>query len=152
MRSSLAVCDANADEAIKAMVTAAVGTAIIPAHVNWACSASAMGAGVVSIGLCYDVKLSKDEGWKLVKQFIYSAGGWILSMNVGSKLFAALAQSTGLGYGAGVTIDSAASAAFAWAIGESAKEYFRRDYLGKSKMSKEELGRFFRNAFNNKKK
>ena len=93
-----------------------------------------------------------DEGWKLVKQFIYSAGGWFLSMNVGSKLFAALAQSTGLGYGVGVAIDSAASAAFAWAIGESAKEYFRRDYLGKSKMSKEELGRFFRNAFNNNKK
>ena len=106
---------------------------------------------MVVTGLCYDIKLTKDEGWKLVKQFILSAGFWFLSMNVGSKILSALMESTGLGYGAGVAIDAASSAAFAWAIGSTAKEYFQREYQGKSKLSKEELGAIFRKAFKEQK-
>ena len=151
MATSVSVCNEKADKAIKAMMTAVVGTALVPAHVNWALTASAMGAGVVAIGLCYDVKLTKDEGWKLVKQFILSAGFWFLSMNVGSKILSALMQTTGIGYGAGVALDAATSAAFAWAIGATAKEYFQREYLGKAKLSKDELGDIFRQAFKERK-
>lgn len=147
MGKSVYVCNENADKAIAGMMATVVGTALVPAHVNWALTASAMGAGVVAIGICYDVKLSKDEGWKLVKQFIMSAGFWFLSMNVGSKIISALMQTTGIGYGAGVAIDAATSAAFAWAIGATAKEYFQREYLGKTKLSKDELGEIFRKAF-----
>lgn len=147
MRKSVYVCNENADKAIAGMMATVVGTALVPAHVNWALTASAMGAGVVAIGLCYDIKLSKDEGWKLVKQFIMSAGFWFLSMNVGSKIISALMETTGIGYGAGVAIDAATSAAFAWAIGATAKEYFQREYLGKVKLSKDELGEIFRKAF-----
>ena len=56
-------------------------------------------------------------------------------------------QTTGIGYGVGVAIDAATSAAFAWAIGATAKEYFQREYLGKTKLSKDELGEIFRKAF-----
>lgn len=147
MGKSVYVCNENADKAIAGMMATVVGTALVPAHVNWALTASAMGAGVVAIGLCYDIKLSKDEGWKLVKQFIMSAGFWFLSMNVGSKIISALMETTGIGYGAGVAIDAATSAAFAWAIGATAKEYFQREYLGKVKLSKDELGEIFRKAF-----
>lgn len=147
MGKSVYVCNENADKAIAGMMATVVGTALVPAHVNWALTASAMGAGVVAIGICYDVKLSKDEGWKLVKQFIMSAGFWFLSMNVGSKIISALMQTTGIGYGVGVAIDAATSAAFAWAIGATAKEYFQRECLGKTKLSKDELGEIFRKAF-----
>lgn len=147
MGKSVSECNASADKAIKGMMATVVGTALVPAHVNWALTASAMGAGVVAIGLCYDIKLTKDEGWKLVKQFIISAGFWFLSMNVGSKILSALMQSTGLGYGAGVALDAASSAAFAWAIGATAKEYFQREFLGKAKLSTEQLGQIFRDAF-----
>lgn len=147
MGKSVYVCNENADKSIAGMMATVVGTALVPAHVNWALTASAMGAGVVAIGLCYDIKLSKDEGWKLVKQFIMSAGFWFLSMNVGSKIISALMETTGIGYGAGVAIDAATSAAFAWAIGATAKEYFQREYLGKVKLSKDELGEIFRKAF-----
>ena len=51
----------------------------------------------------------------------------------------------------GVAIDAATSAAFAWAIGATAKEYFQREYLGKSKLSKDELGKIFREAFKEQK-
>ena len=86
MAKSVYVCDQDADLAIKTMMAAVVGTAVVPAHVNWALTASAMGAGAVAIGKCYGVQLTKDEGWKFVKQFILSAGMWFLSMNVSSKI------------------------------------------------------------------
>lgn len=110
-----------------------------------------MGAGAVAIGKCYDVQLTKDEGWKLVKQFVLSAGMWFLSMNVGSKILSALMQSTGVGYAVGMALDAASSAAFAWAIGSTAKAYFRNEYLGNSRLTKEELGRIFREAFKEQK-
>ena len=43
MAKSVCVCDQDA--AIKTMMAAVVGTAVVPAHVNWALTASAMGAG-----------------------------------------------------------------------------------------------------------
>ena len=134
-----------------ALSSAVVGTAIVPAHVNWALTASAMGAGAVAIGKCYGVELTKDEGWKFVKQFVLSAGMWFLSMNVGSKILSMIMESTGIGYGVGMAIDAATSAAFAWAIGSTAKAYFRNEFLGKSKLTKEELGEIFRKAFREQK-
>lgn len=151
MARSLYVCDNDADVAIKTMMGTVVATAAVPAHVNWALTASAMGAGAVAIGKCYDVQLTKDEGWKLVKQFVLSAGMWFLSMNVGSKILSALMQSTGVGYAVGMALDAASSAAFAWAIGSTAKAYFRNEYLGNSRLTKEELGRIFREAFKEQK-
>ena len=50
MAKSVYVCDQDADVAIKTMMAAVVGTAEIPAHMNWALTASAMGAGAVAIG------------------------------------------------------------------------------------------------------
>lgn len=151
MAKSVYVCDQDADVAIKTMMAAVVGTAVIPAHVNWALTASAMGAGAVAIGKCYGVQLTKDEGWKFVKQFVLSAGMWFLSMNVGSKMLSMLMESTGFGYAVGAALDAATSAAFAWAIGSTAKAYFRNVYLGKSKLTKEELGEIFRKAFRDQK-
>ena len=80
-----------------------------------------------------------------------SAGMWFLSMNVGSKILSMLMESTGFGYAVGAALDAATSAAFAWAIGSTAKAYFRNEYLGKSKLTKEELGEIFRKAFRDQK-
>ena len=51
-----------------------------------------MGAGVVGIGLCYGVQLTKDEAWMLTKQFITAAGFWFTAMTVGTKLMSALLE------------------------------------------------------------
>lgn len=151
-KKSIHECDEQADDAIRTMVATVVGTAAIPAHVNWSLTATAMGAGVVAIGLIYDVQLTKEEGWKLVRHFFLGAGFWFVTMNVGSKILTAIMESTGFGYLGGVALDGAISAASAWAIGACAKEYFRRDFLGKSKPTKEELGEIFREAFKKNKK
>lgn len=151
MTTPVNVCNEKADKAIRVMMSGVAVAALVPAHVNWTLMASAMGTGVVAIGYCYGIKLTKDEGWKLIKQFVLSAGFWFLSVNVGSKMLTAFMETTGLGYGVGVTIDVAISTAFAWAIGAASKEYFQREYLGKSKLSKEELGEIFRDAFREQK-
>ena len=151
-KKTIKECDEQADVAIQTMVTAIIGGAVVPVHVNWALAASAMGAGVVAIGLIYDVKLTEEEGWKLVKQFFLSAGFFFVTLNVGSKIFAAIAESTGIGYVGGAMIDGAISGASAWAVGACAKEYFRRDFLGKSKPTKDELRKIFQDAFKRNRK
>ena len=138
--------DENADKAIKAMITAAVGTAVVPVYVNWALTASVLGSGVVAIGLCYGVELTKDEAWKLVKQFIVAAGTFFVAANLGSKFIAMVLQTTGVGYGVGFALDATMSAAVAYAIGETAKEYFK----GERKMKR--IGKTFRNSFTNYKR
>lgn len=150
-RDPIYVCDDKADDAIKAMVASCVGAAVIPAAVNWTVVATAMGAGCVAIGRAYGVQLNKDEAWKLVKQFILGAGFMFIAMNLGSKIFTMIAQATPLTYLGGAALDGALSAAQAYAVGACAKEYFRRDYLGKGRPTKDELGKIFRNAFKKKK-
>lgn len=143
--------DSNADVAIKTMMATIAGFVLVPAHVNWALIAGAMGAGVMAIGLIYDVKLNKDEAWKLIKQFIYAAGFMFAALNIGSKFFAAIAESTGIGYAGGVALDAAINIPLAYAVGCTAKAYFRKDYMTGTKLSKQELGELFRNAFKKKK-
>jgi uncharacterized protein (DUF697 family) len=133
--------DEKADLAIKAMVGTVVGTAIIPAHVNWALTAAALGSGVIAIGLCYGVKLNKEEAWQLVKQFFLAAGFWFIGMQVSSKIFAMILETTGIGYAPAVALDAALSGAIAWAIGETAKAYF------KGVTNKKALGNVFKQSF-----
>lgn len=61
MAKSVYVCNQDADVAIKTMMAAVVGTAVVPAHANWALTASAMEAGAVAIGKSNGVQLTKDE-------------------------------------------------------------------------------------------
>ena len=138
--------DEKADIAIATMMAAMGGAAVVPAHVNWALAAGAMGSGVVAIGLCYGVKLSKDEAWKLVKQFILGAGLTFVGLAVGSKLLAAILSSTGIGHVGAVALDGTVSVAIGYAVGETAKDYF------KGEKNKKKLGETFRNAFRSKKK
>ena len=138
--------DGHADTIISAMIVTVIGAAVIPAHVNWAITASAMGVGVVGIGLCYGVQLTQDEAWMLTKQFIKAAGFWFTAMAVGTKLMSALLETTGIGYAPAVVLDAAFSVAIANAVGETAKTYF------KGTRDQKELGKTFRQSFNRKEK
>lgn len=142
--------DLDADAAIMLMMGTVIGTAIIPAAVNWGITATAMGVGCVEIGKAYGANLTKENGKKLVLQFIKGAGLWFLAMQVGSKALTTIIEFTGVGYAAGIALDAATSAAYAWAIGKTAKSYFRAKYLG-GELSKQELGEIFRKSFKEKK-
>lgn len=138
--------DEKADNAIRIMVGATAAAAAVPAHVNWAIMASALGVGVVSIGKCYGTALNKDEAWKLVVQFIKGAGIAWAGFAIGYKVLAAIIESTGLGYFGAAAVDVAVSSAIAWAVGACAKAYF------KGERDKKALGSIFRNTFEKNKK
>jgi uncharacterized protein (DUF697 family) len=133
--------DEKANVAIGTMVGAVIGTSIIPAYVNWAITATAMGAGVVAIGLCYGVELTTDEAWHLVKQFIHAAGFWFMGMIVGTRILSMILTSTGIGYFGAVALDATVSGALAYAIGEASKAYF------KGVTNKKVLGNVMRDKF-----
>lgn len=133
--------DAKADAVIATMVSTVIGAAVIPAYINWSITATIMGAGVVAIGRCYGIELTKDEGWHLVKDFILGAGLWFAGLVLGSRIISMLLTSTGVGYAGAVAMDAAVSAALACAIGESAKMYF------KGERDKGKLGKTFRSKF-----
>ena len=134
--------DEKADRVINGMIAAVIGTSVIPTYVNWSATATAMGAGVIGIGLCYGVELSRDEAWHLVKQFFSAASCWFLGMVVGSRILSAIMTATGFGYFGAVALDATVSAALAYAIGSCSKAYF------KGMKNKEQLGRLFREQFN----
>ncbi len=133
--------DDKADAAIATMVGTVIGAAIIPAYVNWAITATAMGTGVVAIGICYGVELTKDEAWHLVKQFMSAAGFWFVGVLVGTRILSMILTSTGIGYAGAVVLDATVSAALAYAIGEASKAYF------KGVRDKKVLGDRLRSAF-----
>jgi hypothetical protein len=135
----------KADAAIAAMVGSVIATALVPAQVNWALTASAMSAGVCAIGLCYGVELSKGEAWMLVRQFISAGGMWYGGMIIGSKLLSALICSTGIGYAPAVGLDASASAALAFSIGAGSKAWFEGE------RDKQRLAAIVQSAFQQRK-
>ncbi|HZP82810.1 MAG TPA: DUF697 domain-containing protein [Chthonomonadaceae bacterium] len=141
MESTQQQADAQADKVIATMVKGMVGAAVIPAHVNWALVATAMGAGVIRIGNCYGIKLTKDEAWELIVQFFRAAGLTFCALNVGSKVLAALMSSTLIGHASAVALDATISASLAYAVGGCAKSYF------KGVRDSRELGRMMRERF-----
>lgn len=133
--------DKRANTVIHQTVLQIAAASVIPAHVNWAFTATLLGIGVVRIGRVYGVTLSRKEAWKLIKQFLKAAGLWFVSVYVGSKVFAAMFETTGIGYVAGAAIDVTVSSSIAYAIGLTAKAYFRGEHTNA------ELGEIMRKAF-----
>jgi hypothetical protein len=140
--------DEQADAVIKAMVAGMVAAAVVPAQVNWALIVAGMGTGVIAIGQCYGVEMTKDEAWKLIKQFFIAAGFTFMGLTIGTKFFSAMLASTGIGYGAAVCLDIALGAPLAYAVGSCAKTYFREDLHKKQDAAaKQRLGAMLREKF-----
>jgi hypothetical protein len=106
--------DEKANRIIKGMVAAGVtaGSVPVPALVPFM---GAVAGGVVAIGACYGVELSKRDAWKLV----------YMSALVGSHFMVWLLTPTGLGTPLAVAIDAATCAAVAYAAGTAAQHYFK---------------------------
>lgn len=113
--------DEKANVIIASMMLGTAAIAVIPPVVDIAVFAAAVGGSVVAIGSCYGYSLSKDEGTKLVLSFI-TYGGIAF---VGGKFISGILKATGLGYAAGGVIDAALYSAMSYAIGATAKAYFK---------------------------
>jgi uncharacterized protein (DUF697 family) len=136
--------DEKADLVIATMVTAATGGAIAPVVISFPVLAAALGTGVMGIGLCYGVTITRDEAWKLIVSFIRAAGLTFAGGYVGWQLISLILASTGIGYAGAVAMEATACAAIAYAVGQTGKAYF------KGERSKEALRKAMRDGFKKK--
>jgi uncharacterized protein (DUF697 family) len=63
----------KADRIIAGMASTGVMVAVIPLPLGVPFMA-AVATGAVAIGACYGIKLTKDEAWKLIREFFKAAG------------------------------------------------------------------------------
>jgi uncharacterized protein (DUF697 family) len=136
----LETAEQKADAIIKGLMSAAVATAVIPLPLGVPFMAVVAG-GVVAIGTCYGVELTKDEAWRLIKEFFKAAGVTFMGLNVGWLFISAILNFTGAGYPVSVALDATQGSAIAYAVGSSAKFYFS------GQRSRKELGEMMRESF-----
>jgi uncharacterized protein (DUF697 family) len=118
--------DEKADRIVKGLVVtgAAAGGIPVPLLVPFMVS---MAGGVVAIGACYGVSLTKDEAWKLIREFFKAAGFAFMATQVGGLVIGTVMAMTGFGYPVALAMDAAQCAVIAYAIGAAAKHYFKHD-------------------------
>jgi uncharacterized protein (DUF697 family) len=136
----LETAEQKADAIIKGLMSSGVATAVIPLPLGVPFMAVVAG-GVVGIGTCYGVKLTKDEAWSLIKEFFKAAGLTFMALNVGWLFISAILTFTGAGYPVAVALDATQATAIAYAVGSSAKFYFS------GQRSRKELGEMMRESF-----
>jgi uncharacterized protein (DUF697 family) len=130
--------DERADRIIKGMATASAAMGVLPIPVLPFMATAA--TGVVAIGRCYGVELTKDEAWKLIKQVFKAAGTTYMATYVGWNFILMLGKATGFGIPVAMVLDGAQSAAISYAVGAAAKAYFKGERNNKV------LGAVLRNA------
>jgi hypothetical protein len=113
--------DEKADAIIATMAGGTAFIAVIPPVVDLAVFAAAIGASVVAIGQCYETSLSVEEASQMVMQFIKYAGAAF----TGGKLISGLLKATGFGYGPGGALDAVLYGIMSYAIGVTAKAWFK---------------------------
>jgi uncharacterized protein (DUF697 family) len=126
--------DQKADAIITSMSAGTAALAAMPPVVDMAVFAAAIGGSVVGIAACYDVTISKGDARKLIMDFI-KYGGIAFT---GGKILSGVLKYTGVAYAAGGLIDAALYTTIAYAIGVTAKAYYRDEIR-----DPEELKRIF---------
>ena len=99
-----------------------------------------MGIGIVRIGRVYRAALTKQEAIKLIVQFLQAAGISYASIFVFVQIFSGVAKTAVIGYPAGAAIEASFNAGVMYALGITAKAYFRGE------RRKDELGKILRAA------
>jgi hypothetical protein len=116
--------DEKADNIIKGLMATGVAAGGVPVPMTVPFMAVVAG-GVVAIGACYDVQLTKDEAWKLIIQFFKAAGLVYAAVFVGAHFTAWILTATGFGVPFALALDAAEGATIAYAVGTASKHYFK---------------------------
>jgi uncharacterized protein (DUF697 family) len=132
--------DEKADTIIKGMVTTGVATGVIPLPLGIPFMA-AVATGVVAIGSCYGVEITRDEAWKLIREFFKAAGFTFAATQIGWQFISGLMYATGLGSPLAVVLDTTQCIAISYAIGAAAKHYFS------GQRNQRELGAIMRSVY-----
>jgi uncharacterized protein (DUF697 family) len=122
--------DENADAIIAAMTAGTTAIAIMPPLVDLAAFAAAIAGSVVAIAGCYDISITKGDAVELIMVCIGFGG----TAFTGGKLISGFLKFTGLGYAFGGFIDAALYSTMSFAIGVTAKRYYRDNIRDPSKL------------------
>lgn len=125
------IMEENADKAITTMTVGAVGIGFAPVFVDVTALMIGLGVGVVAIGKCYDLKLTKDDAGDLIKQFFKAAGLTYSMIFAGQKITTSLLKSNPVSYIPSMIADAAMCGSIAFAVGSTSKRYFQRLAEGK---------------------
>ncbi len=124
--------DEKANGIITAMSAGTAAIAAMPPVVDVAVFAAAIGGSVVGIATCYGKSISKGNATDLVMQFM-KYGGIAFT---GGKLISGVLKATGAAYAAGGLIDAALYTTMSYAIGVTAKAYFKDNIRDPSELKK----------------
>ena len=131
--------DQKADKIITGLITTGVAAGGVPIPLTVPFMAAVAG-GVVAIGACYGVQLTRDEAWKLIREFFKAAGFVWMATAVGGQLGVLILAATGAGYPVALALDAVQGAVIAYAVGTAAKHYF------KGQKSRDEIRAVMRSA------
>jgi hypothetical protein len=131
--------DEKADKIIMGLTAtgAAAGALPVPLLIPFM---GTVAGGVVAIGACYGVGLSRDEAWKLIREFFKAAGFVWTSAFIGTQLIAWIVTTTGVGVPVAMALETAEATLIAYAVGTAAKHYF------KGQKSRDEIRTVMRSA------
>ena len=135
--------DKHADKIIKVLSAEVLIASTAPVVVSWAALVPSISAAIISIGQAYGVKWTRDEAWHFIRQCFLGGGFWCAAVLFGYKFCVALLQTTGIGYLAAYGLDASLNTAAAYAIGHSAKLYFREILLSHRRLTDEMIYRNF---------
>ena len=150
--------DERADRVIAGMVSTGVATGVVPLPLGIPFM-GAVAAGVVAIGAGYGASLTKDEAWKLIREFFKAAGFTFFALNVGWQFITAIMYATGAGAPVAVALDTSQCVAISYAVGAAAKHYFSKQAFnrqlgaklrGNEQADTRELGGIMRAAYRRK--
>lgn len=130
-QSEIEAMNGAADSAILAMTIAGVGIGFAPVMLDIAIFMTEAGIGVVTIGKCYNMKLSKEDAGDLIKQFFKAAGLAYSMVFTCEKLGTSALKSNPVSYIPAMIADAVMCGSISYAIGSTSKRYFRKLAEGK---------------------
>jgi uncharacterized protein (DUF697 family) len=116
--------DEKADRIIKGLTATGVAAGGVPVPLLIPFMATVAG-GVVAIGASYGVRLSKEDAWKLIREFFKAAGFVYTATFIGGAFITWILAATGVGYPVALALDAAQCAVIGYTVGTAAKHYFK---------------------------
>lgn len=140
--------DEKADAIIWVAVLINSGLGVVPLGINVWTFVGVASVMVVWLGGVYDCHVTNDGAAKIIRQLFTSAGLMFVMFTFGMKFFAEVLKGAGvITMGgttlAGMALDAVLSGAVTYALGFTAKEYFKRN----QKMTQSEMHDMFHAKF-----
>lgn len=138
----------KANAAIWAAVVLNAGLGVVPLGINIWTFMGVTAILITALATIYGHHMTKEGAAHLIKQIFLSVGTTFIMLTLGMKFFAEVLKGAGIitmggATVAGMALDAGLAGAVTFALGYTAKEYFKKN----KQMSKEEMSQQFKKFF-----